>query len=52
MTDTDLRTHLEHPRYPRSSGYDAGWIVANQMGPTRSGSWRHWCSTRIVASGR
>jgi SAM-dependent methyltransferase len=33
MTGTDLRTQLEHPRYPRSSGYDAGWIVANQMGP-------------------
>ncbi len=24
---------LHHPRYPRSGGYDAAWVVENQMGP-------------------
>jgi cyclopropane fatty-acyl-phospholipid synthase-like methyltransferase len=24
---------LDHPRFPRSSGYDASWVAANQMGP-------------------
>lgn len=30
MTPPDT---LHHPRYPRSNGYDAEWVAANQMGP-------------------
>ncbi|MEV0174085.1 methyltransferase domain-containing protein [Streptomyces sp. NPDC050803] len=28
-----LDERLIHPRYPRSNGYDARWVVDNQMGP-------------------
>ncbi|WP_282700932.1 methyltransferase domain-containing protein [Streptomyces sp. CC219B] len=28
-----LDERLAHPRYPRSNGYDAHWVVENQMGP-------------------
>lgn len=28
-----MEIDLDHPRYPRSSTYDASWVVANQMGP-------------------
>ena len=29
----DLDALLRHDRYPRSAGYDATWVLANQMGP-------------------
>ncbi|GAB2875635.1 cyclopropane-fatty-acyl-phospholipid synthase family protein [Streptomyces deserti] len=33
-TDTNhLASRLNHPRYPRSSAYDARWTIDNQMGP-------------------
>lgn len=32
MADT-LDTVLHHPRYPRSGGYDAAWVLENLMGP-------------------
>ena len=30
---TNLDALLHHDRYPRSAGYDATWVMANQMGP-------------------
>ena len=33
MTSSDLYARLRNPRYPRAQGYDADWVVENQMGP-------------------
>jgi SAM-dependent methyltransferase len=33
IPNDDLTDRLTHPRYPRSSRYDARWAVENQMGP-------------------
>ena len=33
MADPGPSLDLHHPRYPRSNGYDARWVVDNQMGP-------------------
>ena len=33
LTDDDLRAALARPRYPRTAGYDARWIVDHWMGP-------------------
>ena len=29
----DGENPLDHPRYPRASGYDPSWVIENQMGP-------------------
>ncbi len=33
MTATVRGEELAHPRYPRASKYDPGWVIENQMGP-------------------
>ncbi|CAM5727290.1 hypothetical protein SALBM311S_09347 [Streptomyces alboniger] len=32
-SNNDLTSRLTHPRWPRSSRYDARWTIENQMGP-------------------
>ena len=33
MTDARRRATLDHPRYPRSGGYDPEWVIADMTGP-------------------
>jgi SAM-dependent methyltransferase len=45
----DARTDLARPEFPRSSRYDAGWVLGNQMGP--NALWLvEWLCERLAIS--
>lgn len=46
MTDT-----LSRPEFPRSSGYDADWMVGNQMGPNALWLLEWLCERLLLAPG-